>query len=83
MTYKKCEIFNYIPHKKPYIKKCENHFEKWYEKYRDELIEMYEGTLGVINNKNISDVVIDIDSEKYFNIFINIVYNSSSKHINI
>ena len=42
---------------------------------------MYQGTLALINNKDISDIVIEEDSEKYFNIFINIIYDSSSKHI--
>jgi len=78
---RRCTIFNYIPHDTPYMKKKDENFEKWYENYKEDLIEMYTKTVSIIKNKNFTDTVIDCDSEKYFNIFIYNIYDASSKYI--
>ena len=62
-------------------KKKDENFEKWYENYKEDLIEMYTKTVSIIKNKDFTDTVIDYDSEKYFNIFIYNIYDASSKYI--
>jgi hypothetical protein len=71
-------IFNYIPHNSP---KHPN-FLVWYEKYQEHLKQMFFETVEIIHD-NI-DVIIDkndIETEQNFNIFINMIYNASSKYI--
>ncbi len=75
---KKCVIFNYIPHKTPKILNSNRHFEKWYECYEEELIQMYYTTMNLVKEKYDNK---NIESEKNFNLFINVIYNSSSKYI--
>ncbi len=48
---KKCVIFNYIPHKTPKILNSNRHFEKWYECYEEELIQMYYTTMNLVKEK--------------------------------
>jgi hypothetical protein len=76
---KKCVIFNYIPNKTPVMKKKDDNFDEWYDTYQYELIEMYNNTINTMKNKNIIDK--DHNFEKNFNLFINILYDSSSKYI--
>ena len=78
---KKCSIFNYIPHKTPFMEKKDDNFEEWYYKYEHELRAMYIQTLFIIKNDDYTDIVIDLDSERHFNIFVNFIYDSSSKYI--
>jgi hypothetical protein len=77
MSCKKCPISNYIPHKQ--IKDDDN-FKEWYEYYKDHLINMYTGTSKIID-ESIQDRIFDWDSEQKFNIFVNFIYDSSSKYI--
>jgi hypothetical protein len=77
MSYKKCPIFNYIPHKQM---KDDGNFQEWYEYYKDHLINMYIGTSKIID-ESIQDRIFDWDSEQKFNIFVNFIYDSSSKYI--
>lgn len=77
MSYKKCSISNYIPHKQ--IKDDDN-FQEWYEFYKDHLIKMYNGTSKIID-ENVQDKIFNWDSEEKFNIFVNLIYDSSSKYI--
>ena len=78
---KKCTIFNYIPHKTPFMVKKDENFEEWYLHYKDHLYTMFVETVTMIKNKNCTDTVVDVESEKYFNIFINYIYETSSKYI--
>jgi hypothetical protein len=68
-------IFNYIPHKSP---KHPNFF-LWYENYQEHLKRMFLETVEIINNN--TDFIIDIETERNFNIFVNMIYNASSKYI--
>ena len=77
MSFKKCPIFNYVPHKQ--IKDDDN-FQEWYEHYKDHLIKMYNGTCKIID-ENVQDKIFNWDSEEKFNIFVNFIYDSSSKYI--
>ena len=81
MKTKKCSIFNYIPNCTPSIINDDTHFEKWFHKYEHDLRKMFISTLNIIKNKDYTDVTVDLDTEKNFNIFINFVYNASSKYI--
>jgi hypothetical protein len=77
MSLKKCPISNYIPHKQI---KDDSNFQEWYEYYKDHLINMYNGTSKIID-ENTSDKIFNWDSEEKFNIFVNFIYDSSSKYI--
>jgi hypothetical protein len=76
--YKKCVIFNYIPHKTPKILNSTIYFEEWYEYYKEDLIEMYYKTMNLVKEQYNT---VNIESENNFNLFINIIYESSSKYI--
>lgn len=74
---RKCVIFNYIPHKTP----KNTNFLVWYEKYKDHLQEMFFKIVRIIHD-NIDEIdKQNIETEHNFNIFINMVYDSSSKYI--
>ena len=68
MHNKKCAIFNYVPRKRQID---DDNFQEWYEHYKEHLISMYSGT-----NK-----IFDCNSEEKFNLFVNFIYDSSSRHI--
>lgn len=74
---KKCVIFNYIPHNKPKMLNSDRHFEKWYEYYKEELIQMYYEVMSLVEKHN----NVNIESDNNFNLFINFIYDSSSKYI--
>ena len=72
----KCEIFNYIPHKTPkYIT-----YDKWFSYYKKQIIDMYIIMFDIVDDKY-SDSGVDWDSEKVFNEFAYMLYESSSKYI--
>lgn len=75
---KKCVIFNYIPHSTPKMLNSDKHFEKWYEYYKEDLLNMYYTTMNLVKEKYNNT---NIESDKNFNLFLNIIYNSSSKYI--
>lgn len=75
---KKCVIFNYVPNSTPRIVNYDIHFEKWYEFYKHYLLEMYDITMNLIKEQYED---INIDSKHNFDIFMNLIYNSSSKYI--
>jgi hypothetical protein len=60
--------------------KDDGNFQEWYEYYKDHLINMYIGTSKIID-ESIQDRIFDWDSEQKFNIFVNFIYDSSSKYI--
>jgi hypothetical protein len=73
---RKCVIDNYIPRKTPRI----NNYDKWFEEYYKDLVNMFEITRDIINTRYEKDKILSID-DKAFNIFCEMIYNSSSKHI--
>lgn len=77
MHNKKCAIFNYVPHKR---QKDDDNFQEWYEHYKDHLINMYSGTNKLIDD-SIRDKIFDWNSEEKFNLFVNFIYDSSSRYI--
>ena len=76
MKNKKCEIFNYIPHKKPrYI-----NYDIWFKHYEKDIINIYEIFLGIINT-NYPEYKNIYETENNFKKFSKMIYNSSSKFI--
>ena len=73
---KKCVIKNYIPHSTP----LNPNFYKWYNKYENHLIDLYVIFIDIIKNRY-PDSNLDVDDEEYFNLFINHIFDSSSKFI--
>ena len=73
---KKCVIKNYIPHRTP----LRPNFYKWYNEYENHLINLYCIFIGIIKNRY-PDSNLDVDDEEYFNLFINHIFDSSSKFI--
>jgi hypothetical protein len=71
-------IPNYIP--LPFPRKP--NFQKWFECYKDDLIDMYFIVEQTTKNSNV-DVYSCIrwEKESNFNIFVNMIYDSSSKFI--
>jgi len=55
----------------------DRHFEKWYEYYKEELIQMYYEVMSLVEKHN----NVNIESDNNFNLFINFIYDSSSKYI--
>ena len=74
---KKCVISNYIPHKPP----LNPNFYRWYENYESNIIDMYYIYIDTLKSRypNINFSIFDTD--EYFNLFINIIFDSSSKVI--
>jgi hypothetical protein len=77
MSSKKSAIFNYIPHKRQIE---DDNFQEWYEHYKEHLLNMYLGTNKLIDDA-IRDKIFDWNSEEKFNLFVNFIYDSSSRHI--
>jgi oligoribonuclease NrnB/cAMP/cGMP phosphodiesterase (DHH superfamily) len=73
----KSQIFNYIPNKQI---KGDDNFDEWYSNYQKHLIEMYNITCNIINQKYGYKIINDNDDVK-FNIFVNNIYDSSSRFI--
>ena len=74
---KKCVISNYIPHKTPTYPK----FNKWYDNYKNNLIDVYNIYIETLRERY-PDINFNIfDKEEYFNLFINLIFDSSSKII--
>lgn len=74
---KKCVISNYIPHKTPTYPK----FYNWYNNYKSNLIDIYNIYFDTLKEKY-PNIKFDIfDKEEYFNLFINVIFDSSSKII--
>jgi hypothetical protein len=71
---KKCVITNYIPHPTP----SHTNFYKWYNEYENHLINLYFIFIDIIKNRHPR---YDLDNEEYFNLFINHIFDSSSKFI--
>lgn len=76
MSKPKCEIFNYIPHKSS--KKIT--YKKWVSYYYIKIIDMYNIMSEIVDSKY-SDSGVDWKSEKIFNEFAHMLYESSSKYI--
>lgn len=75
---KKCTIPNYIPHKTPKI----TNFYKWVNEYDYHLINIYCIFVETLKIRY-PDIDFDIlDTNEYLNIFINLMFDSSSKIIN-
>lgn len=74
---KKCVISNYIPHKTP---KNPN-FYRWYENYKNNLLDIYNIYVNTLRSRypNINFSIFETD--EYFNLFINRIFDSSSKTI--
>ena len=71
---KKCVIKNYIPHPTPINPK----FYKWYNEYENYLIDLYFIFISVLKNRYPE---YNLDNEEYYNLFINHIFDSSSKFI--
>jgi hypothetical protein len=75
---KKCIIPNYIPHKTPKF----TNFYKWVNEYEYDLFNMYSIFIETLKFRY-QDIDFDIlDSNEYLNMFINFMFDSSSKIIN-
>ena len=74
----KCYNMNYIPHKE-----CRNDFNTWFNYYFDELSVMYQiliDNVQKMDNKKRFKWFLQIEA---FHEFCKIVYDSSSKYIDI
>lgn len=69
---KKCVIFNYIPHKL----KNKNKFNKWYNEYEYDLLNMFEIVKDILEFRHSEDEY-NLNFEK----FCFLIYNSSSTYI--
>ena len=73
-TKRKCVLINYIPHKTP----MKPNFYKWYYEYENNLLDLYSIFLDTIKDRY---PYCKLDTEEYFNLFINNIFDSSSKFI--
>ena len=70
-------IRNYIPHKTP----TRLNFNKWFEYYRSDLINLYSiFKENLKNNYEDDELKIDLDTNLAFTKFVFFIYNSSSKY---
>lgn len=70
-------IRNYIPHKTP----IRLNFNKWFEYYRSDLINLYSiFKENLKNNYEDDEFKIDLDTNLAFTKFVFFIYNSSSKY---
>jgi hypothetical protein len=73
----KSVIRNYIPHKTP----TRLNFNKWFEYYRSDLINLYSiFRENLKNNYEDDEFKIDLDKNLAFTKFVFFIYNSSSKY---
>jgi hypothetical protein len=69
---------NYLPHKKPE----RLNFNKWFEYYRSDLINLYSiFRENLKSNYEDDEFKIDLDKNIAFTKFVFFIYNSSSKYI--
>lgn len=73
--YRKCTIPNYIPHKTP----RNINGERWHNSYNKYLIEMFQICQNIINEELPKNNINY--SNKTFNVFSYMIYQSSSKYI--
>jgi hypothetical protein len=74
---KKCVINNYIPHKTPKY----TNFNSWFYEYKNSLIDLYLIFLETVKNRYPHRDITILETDEYFNIFINDIFDSSSKYI--
>jgi hypothetical protein len=79
---KKCTKFNYIPHivnigKSKY--RQDIHFDKWFDEYENQIKIMFYDTIETIKQRLDED--LEFDYEEIFELFTNLIYDSSSKYI--
>lgn len=75
---KKCMIPNYIAHKTPKI----TNFYRWVNNYEYHLINIYCIFIDTLKFRHPEKELDILDTNEYLNIFINLMFDSSSKIIN-